>query len=99
MARVEGNRNLIARGVFAGLMRKTGCIGNLLAASDRKVTLIQTVVSKDGVLTGKFEQLSVNADGTVKDETIPLDGAASGHDLIFKPTSVWFGGLQASGAG
>jgi hypothetical protein len=61
------------------------------------VTLIQIVENKDGGLTGRLEQVSVNADGTVKDETMPLDGAASGHDLIFKPTSVWFGGLQASG--
>lgn len=71
--------------------------GIYLAASDRRVTLIQIVENKDGGLTGRLEQVSINADGTVKDETIPLDGAASGDDLIFKPTSVWFGGLQASG--
>jgi len=33
----------------------------------------------------------------VKDQTIPLDGAASDHDLLFKPVSVWYGGLQAGG--
>jgi hypothetical protein len=71
--------------------------GIYLAASERRVTLIQIVETKDGGLTGRLEQVAVNADGTVKDETIPLDGAASGHELIFKPTSVWFGGLQASG--
>jgi hypothetical protein len=59
--------------------------------------LIQIVENKDGGITGRLEQVSINTDGTVKDETVSLDGAASGHDLIFKPTSVWFGGLQASG--
>lgn len=71
--------------------------GVYLAVSDRRVTLVQIVESKDGGLTGRLEQLSVNTDGTIKDETMPLDGAASGHNLVFKPTSVWFGGLQASG--
>lgn len=71
--------------------------GIYLATSDRRVTLVQIVETKDGGLTGRLEQVSVDADGTVKDQTIPLDGAASNHDLMFKPTSVWFGGLQASG--
>lgn len=76
---------------------KPNASGIYLAASDHNVTLIQIVENKDGGITGRLEQISINADGTVKDETIPLDGAASGHDLILKPTSVWFGGLQASG--
>jgi hypothetical protein len=71
--------------------------GIYLAASSREVTLIQIIETKDGVLTGRLEQVSISADGTVKYETMPLDGAASGRDLIFRPTSVWFGGLQASG--
>ena len=33
----------------------------------------------------------------MQDESLPLDGAASNHDMIFKPTSVWYGGLLAGG--
>jgi hypothetical protein len=83
--------------LLLGSCGNPGASGIYLATSDRMVTLIQIVESKDGVLTGRLEQVSEKSDGTVKDETIPLDGAASGNDLVFKPTSALLGGLQASG--
>lgn len=72
--------------------------GIYVAASDRRVELVQIVETKDGILTGRLEEMSVNANGVVKDRTTPLDGAASGKELMFKPTSAWFGGLQATGS-
>jgi hypothetical protein len=72
--------------------------GIYVSASDRQVTLIQLVETKDGTLTGRAEELSIDTNGDVKDHIIPLDGAASDGNLVFKPTSVWFGGLQATGS-
>jgi hypothetical protein len=71
--------------------------GIYLSASDRQVILIQIVEMKSGSLTGRLEQVTMGANGTIKDQTIPLDGAASGHDLMFRPVSAWFGGLEATG--
>lgn len=71
--------------------------GIYVSASDRQVTLVQLVETKDGTLTGRAEELSIDTDGNIKDRTVPLDGAASDGNLVFKPTSVWFGGLQATG--
>jgi hypothetical protein len=66
--------------------------------SDRDVTLVQLVETKDGALTGRLENLRVDPEGNVHDKSVNLDGAASGHDLMFKPTSAWFGGLNATGS-
>jgi len=71
--------------------------GIYVSASDRQVTLVQLVETKDGTLTGRAEDLSIDSNGDIKDRVIPLDGAASDGNLVFKPTSVWFGGLQATG--
>jgi hypothetical protein len=71
--------------------------GIYVSASDRQVTLVQLVETKDGTLTGRSEELSISSSGDVKDRSVPLDGAASGGNLVFKPASVWFGGLQATG--
>jgi hypothetical protein len=71
--------------------------GVYVSSSDRNVTLVHLIESKDDNLTGRLEQMTVDASGTVKDQTIPLDGTASERDLLFKPVSVWYGGLQASG--
>jgi len=76
---------------------KPDASGIYVSSSDRNVTLVQIIETKDGNLTGRLEEVTVDANGTVKDETIPLDGAASDHDLLFKPVSAWYGGLQASG--
>lgn len=76
---------------------KPDASGIYLAASDRNVTLVQIIETKDGSLTGRLEEVRVETDGTVKDQTVPLDGTASDHELLFKPVSIWYGGLQASG--
>jgi hypothetical protein len=71
--------------------------GIYLVASDRQVTLVQLVETKEGNVTGRLEQMSIGADGNVIDQATALDGAASQHDLMLKPASAWFGGLSASG--
>jgi hypothetical protein len=71
--------------------------GIYVAASDRQVTLVQLVETKDGNVTGRLEQVSVGAGGVVSDQATAVDGAASQNDLMFKPASAWFGGLAASG--
>jgi uncharacterized protein (DUF2237 family) len=72
--------------------------GIYVLPSDREVTLVQLVETKDGTLTGRLENVRVDAAGVVHDKSVNLDGAASGHDLMFKPTSAWFGGLNATGS-
>jgi hypothetical protein len=72
--------------------------GVYLSKSDRQATLIQLVQNKDGAVTGRVEVISVGPGGAMNDESATFDGAASNHDLVFKPTSAWFGGLGASGS-
>jgi hypothetical protein len=76
---------------------KPDASGIYLTASDRKVIMVQIIQTKDDVLTGRAEEVSVDSSGNVKDRSLPLDGAISEHDLLFKPSSAWFGGLQATG--
>jgi len=71
--------------------------GIYLHASDRKVILVQLVEAKDGTVTGRLEEVTISDRGVVSDKTIPLDGVASDENIVFKPVSAWFGGLQASG--
>jgi hypothetical protein len=44
-----------------------------------------------------MEDVSIGANGVVNDQASAVDGAASKHDLMFKPASAWYGGLAATG--
>lgn len=72
--------------------------GIYVYSSDREVALVQLVQTKGGNVTGRLEDMNVMANGTINDQSTPIDGAASKHDLMFKPASVWLGGLTATGA-
>ncbi|HEY4030958.1 MAG TPA: hypothetical protein VGM25_11485 [Caulobacteraceae bacterium] len=89
--------------VLAGAMMLASCgrpdsTGVYLSKSDREVDLIQLAQAKDGAVTGRLEVISVGQGGVVNDRSAKLDGAASKHDLVFKPTDAWFGGVAGSGA-
>jgi hypothetical protein len=63
--------------------------GIFVANSERQATLVQLVQTPDGRLTGRVEEMAVQAGGQIKDDVEPLDGAASRHDLTLtsKPVS------------
>ncbi len=71
--------------------------GIYVQASDRGVTLVQLVQTREGNITGRLENVVVTANGAVNDQSIPIDGAASKHDLMFKPAGAWNIGLTATG--
>lgn len=71
--------------------------GIYVAASDREAVLVQLVETKDGNVTGRMEAVSIGPNGVVSYRSAPIDGAASDHDLMFKPASVWYGGLSETG--
>jgi hypothetical protein len=72
--------------------------GVYLSKSDRQAALIQLVQNKDGVITGRVEVIAIGPGGTVNIESANLDGAASNHDVVFKPATAWLGGVSASGS-
>lgn len=73
--------------------------GIFVSTADREVTLIQLVQTKDGHLTGRFEDVSINAGGAVNDIVTTIDGAASQDELtlMFKPLSFLNAGFSATG--
>jgi len=60
--------------------------------------MFQIVQTKDGAISGRTEVVGIGPGGAFTDQSGNLDGAVSNHDLIFKPTSVWLGGISASGS-
>jgi hypothetical protein len=72
--------------------------GIYVYTSDREVALVQLVEAKDGAVGGRLEDVTVTPNGIVNDQSTPIDGAASKHDLMFKPASAWLGGLTATGS-
>ena len=77
--------------------RSQDASGIYVVKSDNEVTLVQLVEDKDHKLTGRIEVNTVAPDETVKSETASLDGSVSGNDLILRPSSIWLGGIEASG--
>jgi hypothetical protein len=76
---------------------KPDASGIYLAATDADAAMIQLVQSQDGHVTGRIEVMAANARGVIQTKNADLDGSVSGHDLMLRPASVWFGGIQASG--
>lgn len=76
---------------------KPDASGVYIHASDREVTLVQLIQTPDGKLTGRLEETTVGSDGVVNDKSANADGAISGHDLLLRPATAWYGGVQASG--
>lgn len=72
--------------------------GVYVFATEREVTMVQIVQSEDGQVTGRVQSDTINQDGTIARSDAAIDGAISGNELVLKPTSPWFGGINASGA-
>jgi hypothetical protein len=90
-------------GIVAVTLLLAGCgkpdaSGIYVVKSDNEATLIQLVQTPDGKLTGRVQSAMVGSDGVIANKSGDADGSVSGNELILRPTSVWLGGLQASGA-
>lgn len=76
---------------------KPDASGIYVHSSDRAVTFVQLIQTPDGKVTGRLQETTIEADGTVKEKSAAVDGSASDHDLMLRPASAWYGGVQASG--
>jgi hypothetical protein len=66
--------------------------------SDNELLFVQIVKTDDGILTGRGETVAVMADGSLKDESFPLEGSVDGTQLSLK-SNVFLGlGPSFSGA-
>lgn len=93
-------RALLGLACCAALLTSCGkpdASGVYVFESNREATLIQLIEDKTGGITGRLEATTLATGGGVNTQEANLDGRASGHDIIFKPTSAWFGGINASG--
>ena len=71
--------------------------GIYIINTPREVDLVQLIQTPDGKLTGRLEETTLAADGAIGDNVVAVDGAVSQRDLMFKPASVWVGGLSGTG--
>jgi hypothetical protein len=71
--------------------------GLYVAVAERSVSLIQLVQSPDGKLTGRVQESTITPAGTINEISAHADGSIAGHDLVLRPESVWYGGVEASG--
>lgn len=76
---------------------KPDASGIYVATTGNEVAMIQLVQAQDGKVTGRIEAISLGADGSLNSKNAEVDGSISGHDLMLRPASIWFGGVQASG--
>ena len=76
---------------------KPDASGIYVATTDSRVTLVQLVQAQDGKLTGRLEETIIGVDGTITTKEAMVDGSVSGNELMLRPASAWFGGIQASG--
>lgn len=89
-------------GIVAVTLLLAGCgkpdaSGIYVVKSDNEAALIQLVQTPDGKVTGRVQSARIGSDGVIANNTGNADGSVSGNELILRPTSVWFGGVEASG--
>lgn len=83
--------------LFLAACGKPDASGIYVYSTDREVVMVQLMQSADGKLTGRLQSDAINTDGTTAEKSASADGAVSGHDLLLKPSSIWYGGVQATG--
>lgn len=64
--------------------------GVYVRESDNQLLFVQIVKTDDGKLTGRSQTVAILADGSIKDESFPLEGSADGMQLSLK-SNVLFG--------
>ena len=70
--------------------------GVYVGAAGETVQLVQLIKLPDGRLAGRLEEVTLDTDGAVKDDTIPLEGAADGEQITLSPKSLLLSGNAAS---
>jgi len=61
--------------------------GLYLAKSERQVTLVQLAQTRDGVVSGRLENVSIGPGGLIDDQSTTLAGSASKHELTLRPAN------------
>ena len=76
---------------------KNEASGVYVLANDNEVALIQIIEDEGHKLTGRVQTSTIGTDGDVIEKSSTFDGSANGSELLLRPSSLWLGGLQASG--
>ena len=90
---------LVASAMAAVMTAASSISGVYVGATGDTVQLVQIVRTPDGRLAGRLEEVGLVADGSIKDETIALDGAADGGQITLAPKSILISGNAASLSG
>ncbi len=90
---------LVGSAMAAVMAAVSSISGVYVGATGDTVQLVQIVRTPDGRLAGRLEEVGLVADGSIKDETIALDGAADGGQITLAPKSILISGNAASLSG
>ncbi len=71
--------------------------GIYLSKTFNHVLMIQMVKTPDGHVQGRIEEITLNSDGTLKDDNFPLDGAIDGDQVTLKANELFGMGDTLSG--
>jgi len=71
--------------------------GIYLSKLSNHFLMIQMVKTPDGHVQGRLEEIILNGDGTLKDDTFPLDGAIDGDQITLKANELFGMGDSFSG--
>ena len=88
---------ILGTAIFAASCGGQDASGIYVVKSDDEVALVQLVEGKGRKLAGRVEVNAIGPDAIVTTKSASLDGSVSGNELILRPASIWFGGLEASG--
>jgi len=69
------------------LTQAAGVSGVYVGATADKVIMVQIVQTPDGRLAGRVENVSLASDGSIKDDSVAMDGAADGRQFTISPKS------------
>lgn len=70
--------------------------GVYVGSAGETVQLVQLIKLPDGRLAGRLEEVTLDTNGAVKDDTIALEGAADGEQITLSPKSLLLSGNAAS---
>ena len=88
---------LIAVAIALSACGKNEASGVYVLANDNEVALIQIIEDEGHKLTGRVQTSTIGTGGDVVEKSSNFDGSANGSELLLRPSSIWLGGMQASG--
>ena len=73
--------------------------GVYVGSASNEVTLVQIVRTPDGRLAGRIEEVSLDATGSIADQSNNIEGAADGNQITFSVKSLLFPGSSPGATG